>query len=396
MLPILPFRRGLMPFALCFLLAACGGGGNDNGGGGGSGSGSSSGGSIGDPGAYAYARALDYLSVIQHSASFDECLAPNPSISPYLCLRGPRSGTGLGGAVHQWMQQQLSAIPQLQYQQVQKFSFPRFVPKGYSLSVDQGNGSSFAPAVFPWYYQGSTGAAGIDAPLADAGDGGTLALLTAGNLSGKIVLLQMKLTFQAGDNSAQDTLDAIAAKGAAGAIVTFDGAGNGPDNQVVLQSYDITRGTNGKLPTLLVGRDDGATLKSLKGQTAHLVVNATQATGSVTNEVAMLPGADKHNILVIGTPLNGWATVGGERGPGVGIFLYLAQYLAHKASQAPLPYTVYFVATGGHDVYASGLEQFLACIPSERIVAYVHLAPAWSTRATTTTCSPAAWRNPTA
>jgi hypothetical protein len=370
--PISPRRRRLLPVLLSALLAACGGGGgsNDSGGNGGSSSGGSS---IGDPGAYAYARALDYLSVIRGSSAFDECLDSSASANPYLCLRGPRSGTALGGAVHQWMQQQLAAIPQLQYQQVQKFDFPRFLPKSYSLSVADSGGGSFSPPVFPWYYQGLTNSTGVSGAVTDVGDGSGLSLLTAGDLTGKIALLQVQLTFEAGDSKAQQALDSIAAKGAAGAIVSFNGIGNGPDNQIVLQSYDIANGL-GKLPTVLVGRDDAARIKALAGQTAQLVVNAAQQTGSVTNEVAVLPGADRHNILVIGTPLNGWATSGGERGPGVGLFLYLARYLAQQAAdgQTP-PYTVYFVATGGHDVYASGLEQFLSCIPSSRIVAYVHL-----------------------
>ncbi|MGH7819864.1 MAG: hypothetical protein ACREQ9_08835, partial [Candidatus Binatia bacterium] len=72
-------------------------------------------------------------------------------------------------------------------------------------------------------------------------------------------------------------------------------------------------------------------------------------------------------------PLNGWFTVATERGPGIGSFLELVRTYAARAAAGERPrHTLLFVATGGHEVTAPGLEHVFGCLDRDRVVSYIH------------------------
>jgi hypothetical protein len=70
-----------------------------------------------------------YLDVIERDPRFDECGPEVPGVAAHRCLRGPRSGTALDAAVHEWLQGQWLAIPELREIQTQTFDFPRYAPE---------------------------------------------------------------------------------------------------------------------------------------------------------------------------------------------------------------------------------------------------------------------------
>lgn len=308
------------------------------------------------------ALARGYLDVVQTSPQFDECRTETPAREPHLCLRGPRSGSGLDAAVHDWMQQQWSAIPGLTPPQTQTFPFPQFRPADWSLQVDLGQGLETL-ATFPWYGQGVTDEGGIEAPLVvEPLLGGTR------GLAGGIALLRFTRQFNADAANTHERLREVEAAGAVAAVATFDA----PDNLINAHNYNIARGL-GRLPTLIVGKEDHARLRQAAGQNAQLRLTGAVSPGTGRNSLTVLPGASDR-LLVIGTPMNTWLTGGGERAPGAAVLIDLAQHLARRRqTEGDLPYTVLFIASGGHEIFGFGLERVLSCLPPERVHAYVHL-----------------------
>jgi hypothetical protein len=358
-------KNGIAMLAAVWLtmgLVACGGSNGDGAGG------SPASGPVGSADAESWQAAQGYIDVVANASAFDECLTRDPAREPWKCLRGPRSGSALGKAVADWTRERLAAIDGLSGVRMQSFTIPGFAPRAYDLTVDADDGAT-SIAAFPWYYRGTTPAAGVSGPIVDLGKGGLLAQLLAGDLSGKIAYLQITLTLNAESGKADDLLKQIEDKGAIAAIVATDA----PANEIAAQNYDIRNGRRA-LPTLIVGKQDGAHIAALAGHTAHVTVDASLADQRSHNVIARLPGADPMHVIVVGTPINGWLTASGERAPGVGILVYLARYFAEQArNNGPLPYTIDFVATGGHEIYAAGVDRYLSCLPQEQIMAYVHL-----------------------
>ncbi|MGH8444991.1 MAG: hypothetical protein ACREVL_06975, partial [Solimonas sp.] len=355
-------RLALMTAVVVGGLAACGGGGSQEP------VGAPITGAVGTPDAEAWDAAQAYMDVVNDSPKFNECLTSNAGAEPWKCMRGPRSQSALGKAVADWLRGQFAATPGLTDAHLQPFTVPGFLPRAYDLRIDTDSGT-VPVAAFPWYYRGTTPAAGVSGEIVDLGNGGLLPQLLAGSLQGKVAYLKIKLVLNAESGKAEDQLKQIEDKGAVAAIVATDA----PANLIAAQNYDISNGRH-NLPTLIVGKEDGERIAALKGRTAHVVVDANTADGTTNNVIARLPGADPTHIIVVGSPINGWLTVGGERAPGVGILVYLARYFADQARKnGPLPYTIDFIGTGGHEIYGVGVDRYLSCLDPAQIMAYIHM-----------------------
>ena len=179
--------------------------------------------SLGEPGKTAYAHLQDYLAVIRDPQRFDECLTQYPLDQPHLCMIGPRSGSLSGAAVHAWMQRQLAGIEGLQRVSQHSFSWPRFVPSHYGLKVSGADGQTFAPATYPWHFQGVTGPQGVSGTLVNLVDGSWLQRSLAGSLEGKIAIVASLLHLYASEEKADEKLAALAQAGAAGVIYAMPG-----------------------------------------------------------------------------------------------------------------------------------------------------------------------------
>jgi|GEM_PF-1704873 len=386
MLHVKSTRYGCLLIVLLALAGCGGGGGSDDGGGGnggndgnGDGTGAVDGGdtvvppiTVGSAGDESWSAALRWLDVVKHSDRFDECHGDDAM----QCSRGARSGSALGSAVFDWAEDELAAIPELRFHQRQIWDFPVYKPDAYSLEVQTASGN-FSPAVFPWYYTGQTGADGVGGDLI-----GYSALALGDRHAGKIVIVNFDPFLNAGVETVTDSILHLRDQGAAGVVAISEG----PANQIIAQTMSSLDELAG-IPVLIVGKQDGEQLRDMVGNPARLVLDARYETRPTRNSadasgvpvpgvnvMAYLPGADSSNIVVIGTPLNSLLLAAGERAPGAGIFVYLARYFAQLSrEQGPPPYSIYFVATGGHEVYGYGLGRFFACLPTDRLVAYVHL-----------------------
>lgn len=329
-----------------------------------------------NPGDAAYRHLEKYLSVVHNPSNFDECFTLRPDLEPHLCLHGPRTGSLSGRAVHDWMAAELRATVGLEGIQQQTFAWSRFRPEDYGLWVDSPDGSVFEPGVYPWHFQGTTGAVDAQGILVDVGEGTASEQAEAGALDGRIVLMKSTEHLSADEEDAQNELDMAAAAGAIGAIVGLPG----PENHLVAQNYDPTQGERA-LPTVVVGKGDWSRLSEMAGMVARMRVQGSVDFAQSYNEFAFIPGQDRSQMIVIGTPLNAWFQAASERGAGIGAFLYLAKYFAEQAVRhGPPPVTLAFVATGAHETLGFGLERALRCLGPDRIAAYFHLGTGMGSR----------------
>ena len=279
-----------------------------------------------------------------------------------------RTGTPGGHATADWIAGELASYGLAPVKEA--FAFPRFAVRSASLSV-----GDFEPAVLPFYYSGLTGPGGVTAPLADVGLGTPLDFART-DVAGRIALVDVP----AAQNAFVPTLDRALASARDGGAVAVVASIRAALNHTAGQNVD-SRGGLCDLPTLIVGKLDGDELRRRDGMTATLVLDGEhqdgeegRPIGTTANVVAMIPGAGD-DVIIVGTPYNGWFAAASERGSGLGVFLTLARHFAGTYAATPPPQTLVFVATGGHEVGFLGLPRFLSDHPDlvGRTTAYVHL-----------------------
>jgi hypothetical protein len=110
---------------------------------------------------------------------------------------------------------------------------------------------------------------------------------------------------------------------------------------------------------LVAGRDLAligkvAQAAGASGKTSHvtLTFSGETVTTKGLNLIGRKPG--KGRMIVLSTPLTGWFGCGGERGPGIALWLRMAQALA--GSERP----VLMLGTGSHEVGHLGMEHALS------------------------------------
>lgn len=130
-------------------------------------------------------------------------------------------------------------------------------------------------------------------------------------------------------------------------------------------------------------KDDAALQKAARaGAEVHLTIDGEDRRGEdavlAYNVVARIERGPRW--IVVTTPISGWFGCGGERGPGVALFLGLARWISQQASD--LSYL--FIANSGHELGYLGaeisLEEVDVPLP-EDVVAWLHLGAAIATRA---------------
>ncbi|MDB5971061.1 MAG: hypothetical protein JWQ90_3511 [Hydrocarboniphaga sp.] len=266
-----------------------------------------------------------------------------------------RSGSDGDRAVGDWIAGELRAMGYAV--SIESYPFQRYAINQAELRV-----GDFAPPVFPQYYSGATSAAGFDAPLVDIGSGSAAEAAAAKDA---IALVQVPLLFNFFSPTLDSALRNAAAAGARALVVAFQG----PANEIVVKNVDAGTGLCG-LPVLLVGKQDGQRLSKLAGARAHFTLDAQLAAGEFRNVVARRgSGTD---LLVVGTPVNGWFTAAGERGSGLGVMLELAREFSKKDLG---DHSLVFLASGGHEVGYLGLPAFIDAHQNwlPHIGTYVHL-----------------------
>ncbi|MGF1455326.1 MAG: hypothetical protein ACFB6R_08105 [Alphaproteobacteria bacterium] len=128
----------------------------------------------------------------------------------------------------------------------------------------------------------------------------------------------------------------------------------------------------------LAPRDADPVLKAAgRGARARLTVDGPPLrTGSARNIRAEIKGQGP--AIVVSTPLSGWFHCAAERGPGIAVFLALAERLPAVAPGRRM----IFVANSGHELENAGAAHLLekAAPPPEETVLWVHLGAGLAAR----------------
>jgi hypothetical protein len=106
------------------------------------------------------------------------------------------------------------------------------------------------------------------------------------------------------------------------------------------------------LPVALIAKRDLPRLNAKDAGVASLRLSGRPVKANSLNVVANKPGVGQN--IVVSTPLTGWFSCGGERGPGIALWLRMAKLLA----QSPRP--VLMLGTGSHEIGHHGIGHHLS------------------------------------
>lgn len=215
---------------------------------------------------------------------------------------------------------------------------------------------------FPQWPVVWTGPRGVTMPLVLVSD-----IAQAGNAKDAIALIRFPY-FRGGTMAAPiyaEPVRALRAAGAKGVVIVTEG----PTGELIAMNAPTALAPFG-LPMLLIGpRQAAPAIEAARGRkSATLVVAGSEAPGIARTLIGRIARGPRH--VVVSTPASGWFTCGGERGPGIALWLAFAERLA-KTSSASLV----FVANSGHEIGDLGAHQFLTkSAPAKETVAlWLHL-----------------------
>ena len=261
-------------------------------------------------------------------------------LDSYRALGEHRSGTAVDAATSGWLVDELQArgIDAV----VQDWPLALFQLRDSYLEIEDRRIDAF-----PFWYPIATGAAGLAAPLVMA-DGAT-----DDSMNGAIALFRLPPgKFEVHYDAAPD-LRLAATQGALAAVIIIDhpakavSAQNavGPNHQIALP-----------LPALIAAEKDAEQLLALAARRAdaRLIVDGHSQRANAANVIARIERGAKHWI-VISTPISGWFEATNERGPGIALWLQLAEW----ASMSGLQSNVLFVGLSGHELDQMGMEALI-------------------------------------
>ncbi|WP_183556780.1 hypothetical protein [Mucilaginibacter sp. SP1R1] len=212
-------------------------------------------------------------------------------------------------------------------------------------------------AAFPLWYVNDQANLHVSGVLADT------RAADAKTLNGKIALTRLKGGGQLDAASIKGLKDIIA-QGAKGIVAITENI----SGQIVASNTQKDR-TPWAVPVVFVAPKDSAKLLSRINQAVSLTVKGTFKEVKGRNVYGTIGTGSKY--VVISTPISGWFTCGGERGPGIATWLALAKWV----STAKLPYTFVFTGNSGHELAGIGANAFLDQLAPapEKTALWVHL-----------------------
>lgn len=222
---------------------------------------------------------------------------------------------------------------------------------------------------FPFWYPHDTG----DGPVQ-----GALASLTEnpeeGSLEGHIAFIAVE-----GRNwrfDIRDLVERSANAGAIGLVVALES----PSGEPVAQNAPAPHNqTPHRIPALIVAHKHAESLMraAREGALASLSIRGRDVPNAESSNVAAkLIRGDKW--IVVTTPLSGWFTCAGERGPGVALFLGLARWAAEREGT----HSLLFLGNTGHELDQIGAHSTLEenAPPIEDVSLWIHLGASIAAR----------------
>jgi hypothetical protein len=264
-------------------------------------------------------------------------------------------------ATSQWIAERLAACHLNVW--FATFETPQFDLRQAELAVGGDN-----VECFPLWPVTPTPSGGIGGPPArwNGNDGEAIA--------GRVALLELpydpRATIMPG--AAAHGLLSSAIAGGATAVLAIT---NGPSGEIIAQNCPLDTAAWG-VPVVLVAPRDAPRLDAAceHGDAVTLRIDGVRRERAIArNVIATAEPADSHaaEAIVVSTPISGWFRCGGERGPGVALFLGVAAWVA--ARRPSIRYV--FVATSGHELDGLGMRSFLASgiVTPDRVRCWMHL-----------------------
>lgn len=182
-----------------------------------------------------------------------------------------------------------------------------------------------------------------------------------------------------GDPAPVDYLRKLSSSGAIGAIYVVQTN----TNEILAMNVPV-KAAPWPIPIILARYGDLASLKQAcaQGQTATFSIKGSfKEKAETCNLVARYGSGGK--LMVVTTPLTGWFQCAGERGPGVAMFLALAESIGKRK---PTGVSYLFVGTSGHELGYRGQEVFMETLnpKPEGMKMWLHLGASigtWSSMA---------------
>lgn len=238
------------------------------------------------------------------------------------------------------------------------FQVEQFFPEKTELKID---GKTLK--LFPVWPVGSANV-NLTAKLVEAGKE---------DVSGKIVWINQQskersYSFLDEDNAT--TIRKIIEQGAKAIILVTDNAAG------EIAAINTLPGVSYPIPVVQAAPKDVASLRA--GSTATLIIQGILKKVTARNIQGTIGSGAK--TVIISTPISGWFTCGGERGPGVATFNALAKWVAEKK----LPYRFIFTGNSGHELAQhQGTHIFLheKAPKPEDVRLWVHLGASFATYA---------------
>jgi len=213
-----------------------------------------------------------------------------------------------------------------------------------------------------------TGEAGLEAPLR--------LVEAAGRLDGAIAVLRLPYRRWSSlvDRAVRDPLADALARGASAVILVT----TGPTGEALLLNAPTDRPASDKPLALLAPRLAAPVIEAARyGSTAKLLLRGRGGLRLAQNVIGrrVRPGRP---WLVVSTPRSGWTDCAGERGPGIAIWLALADWMPRAFPQ----HSLLFVCNSGHEYENLGASHIVEKVgPPQRDTAFwLHLGANAATR----------------
>lgn len=263
-------------------------------------------------------------------------------VKKFVSLGEHRTGTPVDSVTSAWLASTLDSIG-LKTELVE-FPLKQFFFESGKLTVGDKNA-----ALFPvWPVK-----EGLSLSLAgQVLDGDKLSDVKTAN--GKIIFTRLKKSHGASTPVIAAQVNNFISNGARGVLAVTE---NNTGEIVALNTYEAQIPWNAPV-FLLAPKDTSLVLNAIAKKTSVLAqVKGTLKETKSRNVLAKV-GNGKQQV-VISTPISGWFTTGGERGPGIAVWLGLAQWAKAHSAQYP-DYTFVFTGHTGHELDIKGARVFVA------------------------------------
>lgn len=273
------------------------------------------------------------------------------TVKKFVSLGIHRTGTSTDYATSAWLATELKSYGY-------KVNYLEFPLKQFFLDKASVTAAGQEINAFPLWYVNDQQDLNADGVLVDAQSAkpGT-------DLHSKLALIRIKGSGQLNGIGIK-ALQALIASGAKGIIaITENISGE------IVASNAQKDNKPWAVPVVFVAPKDSVKLLAGISKTVSISVKGTFRQIKGRNVYGTIGNGSEY--VVVSTPISGWFTCGGERGPGVATWLALAKW----AAAAKLPYTFVFTGNSGHELAGLGANAFLdqQAPPADKTRLWVHL-----------------------